>query len=84
MGLSGKTGWGAGNRVGGERRGQMGNSSWVSLQGQIEKLKQGPRKTQAISGISIQTASSTGQLLAAKDPSEVQALILVINTYGSC
>lgn len=47
----------------------MGNSSWVSLQGQIERLKQNPRKMQAISNISIQTASSRRQLLAAKDPS---------------
>ena len=47
----------------------MGNSSWVSLQGQIERLKQHPREMQAISGISIQTASSRRQPLAAKDPS---------------
>lgn len=69
MGLSGKTGWMAGGRGGGKGRGQMGNSSWVSLQGQIERLKQNPQKMQAISSISIQTASSRRQLLAAKDPS---------------
>lgn len=47
----------------------MGNSSGVSLQGQIERLKQPPREMQAISNISIQTASSSRRLLAAKDPS---------------
>lgn len=47
----------------------MGNSSWVSLQRQIDRLKQNPRKMQAISIISIQTASSRHQLPAAKDPS---------------
>lgn len=31
----------------------MGNSSWVSLQGQIERLRQNPREMQAISSISI-------------------------------
>lgn len=57
MGLSGKTRWGAGAE-GRERGGQMGNNSWVSLQGQIKSLKQNPQKMQAINGISIQTTSS--------------------------
>lgn len=62
-----------GGRAGGRRGrgggGQMGSSSWVSLQGQIERLTQNPREVQAISSISIQTASSRHQLLEAKDPS---------------
>lgn len=61
----------------------MGNSSWVSLQGQIERLKQKPQKTQAISSISIQTASSRRRLLAAKDPSGLQTPSPAVNTYES-
>ena len=61
----------------------MGNSSWVSLQGQIERLEPKPQTMQAISHICIQTAASRRQLLAAKDPSGQQALIRAINTYES-
>ena len=54
---------------GGQGEGRRDNNSWVSLQGQIESLKQNPQKMRAVSDISIQTASSRRQLLAAKDPS---------------